>query len=96
MKIQLLDLARQDLVDGFRFYEGRAPGLGDYFLDSVFADIDSLQLHAGVHAVVLGYHRLLTKRFPYAVYYRVAEDVVRVYAILDCRRDPTRTTERLT
>jgi len=34
------------------------------------------------------YHRLLSKRFPFAVYYRVENDTVLVYAVLDCRRNP--------
>ena len=32
MKVQILDEARQDLVDGFRFYESQSENLGDYFL----------------------------------------------------------------
>ena len=32
MKVQILDEAEQDLVDGFRFYEAQSRGLGDYFL----------------------------------------------------------------
>lgn len=70
-------------------------GLGDYFLDSVFADIESLQLYAGVHSVHFGYHRLLTKRFPFAVYYRQEDQTVQVWAVLDCRRDPAVTISRL-
>jgi hypothetical protein len=71
MKIEILGEAQQDLVDGSRFYESQSPGLGEYFLDSLFSDIDSLQIYAGIHALHFGYHRLLSKRFPYAVYYRV-------------------------
>ena len=96
MKIQILDEAKEDLVDGFRFYESQSPGLGDYFLDSLFSDIDSLQIYAGIHSVHWGYHRLLAKRFPYAVYYRVAEKATRVYAVLDCRRNPAWIRDRLT
>ncbi|HUS90443.1 MAG TPA: type II toxin-antitoxin system RelE/ParE family toxin [Phycisphaerae bacterium] len=96
MKIELLDEAEQDLVDGSRFYEVQSAGLGDYFLDSLLADIGSLHIHAGIHAQHFGYHRLLAKRFPFAVYYRVAGDVVRVYAILDCRRNPAWIRDRLT
>jgi len=87
MKIQLLDAAEQDLIEGYHFYESQSPGLGDYFLDSLFSDIDSLQLYAGIHARYFGYHRLLSKRFPFAIYYRV-DDTVKIYAILDCRRNP--------
>ena len=44
MKIIILPSARDDLADGFDFYERPRAGLGDYFLDSLFSDIDSLQL----------------------------------------------------
>ena len=42
-----------------------------------------------------GDHRLLAKRFPFAIYYRIQNEVVRVYAILDCRRDPAWIHDRL-
>ena len=95
MKVQILDEAEQDIVDGFCFYEAKDKGLGDYFLDSIFSDIDSLQLYAGIHARHFGYHRLLSKRFPFAIYYRVAGKIVRIHAVFDCRRDPARVEERL-
>ena len=88
MRIQVLDEAEQDMIDGFRFYEAQDQGLGDYFLDSLSSDIDSLHLYAGIHPKYFGYHRLLSQRFPFAVYYRIVNKVVRVHAVLDCRRDP--------
>lgn len=96
MNIQILDEAEQDLVDGFQFYDLQEEELGDYFLDSLFADIDSLHLYAGVHSVHFGYHRLLSKRFPFAVYYRFEGETVNVCAVLDCRQDPTKIEARLT
>ena len=95
MRIEILDEAEKDLVDGFAFYERQSKGLGDYFLDSIFSDVESLHLYAGIHALHFGYHRLLAKRFPFAIYYRVQNDVVRVYAILDCRRNPAWIRDRL-
>ncbi len=88
MKVQVLDEATADLADGYRFYERQVEGLGEYFLDTLWSDIQSLRLSGGIHAVHNGYHRLLSRRFPYAVYYRVESEVARVCAILDCRRDP--------
>jgi len=96
MTIRILDEAEQDLIDGFRFYDTREPGLGDYFLDSLFSDIDSLHLYAGIHSVRFGYHRPLSKRFPFAVYYKVEKDDANVWAILDCRQDPKKIVDRLT
>jgi hypothetical protein len=65
MKFAILPSARDDLADGFGFYERQQEGLGGYFLESLFSDIDSLQLYAGLHAKVFGFHRLLSKRFPH-------------------------------
>ncbi|MDP9292255.1 MAG: type II toxin-antitoxin system RelE/ParE family toxin, partial [Verrucomicrobiota bacterium] len=77
MRIRILESACNDLAEGRRFYERQGKGLGEYFLDSLFSDIDSLALHAGVHRKVFGFHRTLSKRFPWAVYYRFdAEDTV--------------------
>ncbi len=95
MRIELLDSAEKDLLDGFKFYENLSKGLGDYFLDSLFSDIESLYLYAGIHASHFGYHRLLSKRFPFAIYYRVLKDIIRVYAILDCRQNPAWVRDRL-
>lgn len=49
MKIKILKSANQDLVDGYYFYEKQAEGLGGIFLDSLFSDIDSLKIYAGLH-----------------------------------------------
>ena len=57
MKIEILDEVHEDLILGFRFYESQEPGLGAYFLDCLFSDIDSLLVFAGIHAVTYAYHR---------------------------------------
>lgn len=89
MKLRILDAASRDLIEGFNFYEKQQAGLGAYFIDSLFSDIDSLQLYAGIHEVYFGlYHRALSKRFPFAIYYQMKEHEVLVCAVLDCRRNP--------
>ena len=95
MKIRILDEAEQDLIDRVLFYEAQDPGLGDYFLDSLSADIDSLQLFGGIHPIRLGYYFLLASRFPYAIYYKIVKRAVHVEAVLDCRRDPAWIENRL-
>ena len=95
MKIQILDKALGDLIHGFQFHEAREPDLGGYFLDYLFADIDSLLIYAGIHPLVFTHHRCLSKRFPFAIYYDVNGDIARVQAVLDCRRNPSWTRTRL-
>jgi hypothetical protein len=94
--IEILDQAELDLLDGFHFYEDQEAGLGAYFLTNLFSDIESLRLYGGIHRKVLnGYHRLLSKRFPFAVYYKIRQETVFIYAILDCRKDPAWIRRRL-
>ncbi len=95
MKIKIISAAENDLEEGYHFYDMREPGLGSYFLDSLYSDIDSLAYFGGMHRMVFGHHRQLSKRFPFAVYYRVIDDMVVVFAVLDCRRNPSWTRERL-
>lgn len=40
MKIRILPSANQDLIGGYWFYEKQSEGLGSYFLNSLFSDID--------------------------------------------------------
>lgn len=66
MKIRILQSAQADLKEGYVFYESQAEGIGRYFLDSIFSDIDSLKLFAGIHQEYFRrYYRLLSKRFPF-------------------------------
>ena len=89
MKIKILDLAKFDLLDGFHFYEEQQSGLGSYFLNSIYSDIESLRLYAGIHLKPhKNHHRLLSKRFPFAIYYDVSADTIFVRAVVDCRRNP--------
>ena len=88
MKISIQPSAMADLRGGFRFYEKQQTGLGGYFLDSLYSDIDSLLLYAGIHSQHFGKYRLLSDRFPYAIYYEIREKLIMVRAVLDLRRDP--------
>lgn len=95
MRIQLLADAEADLRRAAEFYEAQQQGLGPVFLDSVLADIELLKHNAGIHVRYFGFHRLLTRRFPYAVYYAIESEMIRVYAVLDCRQSPLATQYRL-
>lgn len=95
MRVELRVEARHDLVEGALFYEQQREGLGNYFTNCLFKDLDRLESEAGIHAMVYGLHRKLSKKFPFAIYYRVEKPVIDVVAILDCRRDPDAIAEHL-
>jgi plasmid stabilization system protein ParE len=95
MRITILDAAERDLEEGYSFYEKQSSNLGSYFLDSLYSDIDSLTFFAGIHIKKFGYYRLLSKKFPFAIYYNIIGDEVLISAVLDCRRDPIVIKNRL-
>ena len=96
MRVKILRSATDDLVEGYRFYEQCSSGVGAYFIDSLYSDIDSLVITAGMHRKVFGdYHQMLSKRFPFAVYYRISGNIARVYAVIDCRKHPAWIRQRL-
>ena len=87
MKIQILDEAEADLNDGWSFYERQEQGVGNYFWDTLLSDIESLIIHAGVHAKKHGYFRMTSKRFPYSIYYDIKGETIYIVAVLPERRN---------
>lgn len=85
--IVLADAAR-DLELGRNFYDAQQLGIGDYFVDSLLSDLESLRLFHGIHSNHFGFQRMLASRFPFGIYYEETETEVRVFAVLDLRRDP--------
>ncbi|MEA1926743.1 MAG: type II toxin-antitoxin system RelE/ParE family toxin [Candidatus Auribacterota bacterium] len=91
MKIRLLFVLKEvseDLEDGKKFYDEREPGIGDYFFNCILSDIESLKIYGGIHPRYYGFYRMLSNRFPFAIYYSLVKDIVIVAAVLDMRREP--------
>ncbi|HHL30965.1 MAG TPA: type II toxin-antitoxin system RelE/ParE family toxin [Oceanospirillales bacterium] len=96
MKIKLHASAKKDLIEGFHFYENQQKSIGYYFLDSLYSDLESLTITAGIHQIYYKiYFRMLSKRFPFAIYYKITDKIINVTAILDCRRKPAWIRNRL-
>jgi hypothetical protein len=82
MKIQILDHAKGDLIQGYRFHEALEAGLGGHFLEHLFADIESLADFDEPHPKPCRhFHRAISKRFPFALFYTVEDGVVKVQAV---------------
>ena len=89
MPVVVLQSAKDDLRDGYLFYERQGGSyLGNYFLAILQSDLTSLALYAGIHNKRFGFYRALSRRFPYSIYYDIEDGDARVYGVLDNRRDP--------
>jgi len=54
VRVTILSPVLQDLAEGYSFYQSKEEGLGHYFLDSLYSDIDSLHFYAGIHPKYFG------------------------------------------
>jgi plasmid stabilization system protein ParE len=89
MRIRISEDAFADLDEGFWFYEEQETGIGDYFATTLRAEIEELRITGGIHRQVYrDYHRVLSRVFPYAIFYTLSQDEVVVWGVIDCRREP--------
>ena len=96
MNIVITVSAAGDIADGYQFYEEKEKGLGSYFEASIFSDLRSLHLYAGIHQSSFArYYRKVCSTFPFEIFYRIEDNTVIVYAVLDLRRDPDWISQRL-
>lgn len=88
--------AEQDIAETYAWYEARRVGLGEEFLSSVDACLESIrrtpQMCVAVHE---SYRRALVRRFPYAIFYEHVEGKVIVYCVFHTSRDPGKWRQRL-
>ncbi len=95
-EVTVLEQAGWDIEEGRAFYAANGQHIGDYFFDSIISDIESLYFYAGIHAKHFGLYRMLSKRFPFAIYYDVVDSTAMVIAVLDTRRNPAWIQKKLT
>jgi plasmid stabilization system protein ParE len=83
--------AEADAHDAQLWYESQRTGLGDELLEEIRHAVRVLEEHPDRRPIYYrGFRRLLTRRFPYKLFYRVEGDCVIVFRILHAKRDHRR------
>jgi plasmid stabilization system protein ParE len=96
VELILIPEAELDLVEAYAWYEKRRAGLGEEFLSSVDARLESIRRQPELYALVHeAYRRALIRRFPFAIFYEYSEAEVVVYAVFHTSRDPEKWRQRL-
>ena len=81
--------AEEDLADAKAWYERQRAGLGTRFVLSVEAALDHIgRTPQAASEVLPGVRRVVVRRFPYGVIYRVDPDQIAVIAVYHNKRDP--------
>jgi plasmid stabilization system protein ParE len=81
--------ARRELYEAYQWYEDKRAGLGEELLLVVDAAIEQIRRAPDAFPVVhRNVRRVLTKRFPYGIFYVVEPERIVVLAVFHGRRDP--------
>jgi toxin ParE1/3/4 len=88
-EIVVHESADEELIAAAVFYESREIGLGEEFLQELSQNFDRIRAHPFSYSIRFDeYRRFLMSRFPYAVVYRIEDQIVLVYAVAHLRRRP--------
>jgi len=81
--------AEAELIEAAQFYERRVPTLGVQFLDAAESSIRVIEDAPDRWSIIEGDVRhYLMPRFPYAIYYRLLADQIRILAFKHHSRHP--------
>jgi len=87
--------AERDMAEAYDWYERQRPGLGEDFLLRVEAGLDSIRNDPHLCAnIYLHVKRKLIRRFPYGLFYVIAEERVSVLAVMHAKRHPRHWLDR--
>ena len=89
-RVQVRSRANVDIKDAAAWYEAELDGLGSNFLGEVRAALRGLTHSPHRYAEIApGVRRVLIRRFPYSVYFRILDYDVIVLAVLHERSSAT-------
>lgn len=94
LRVRVEKAAAHELSAAIDWYDAQRPGLGDDLLDQVHAAVHGVAESPAVGLPVpgcppeLGVRRVLVRRFPYAIVYRVAGEELQIVAFAHSKRKP--------
>ena len=96
MKVRFLTLAQQELDDATAWYNERAEGLGQEFLDELDRTVRrTISFPRSCPEIEAGIRRCLIARFPYGLIYGIDDDTIVVVAVAHLHRRPAYWIDRI-
>jgi len=81
--------AEQDIKGAFGWYEDRVSGLGLEFMRCIDVAMAQINRSPETHPIIYkNIRRILTRRFPFGIFYILLQEKIVVLAVLHARRDP--------
>lgn len=89
LPIRIRDEAQQDIKNAAHWYENQLSCLGQHFLDEVLNGLERITKHPYLYPQVLGeIRRILIRRFPFGIFYRVESTQIVIIAVMHSSRRP--------
>jgi plasmid stabilization system protein ParE len=93
--VRIRETAQRDIDEAARWYESQHLGLGNAFLDELLTTSTRIsEAPLAFPEVGRSARRAMLRRFPFAIYYRLATDSAVVIAVMHGSRDPRRWRQR--
>jgi hypothetical protein len=87
--LEILESARDNVVEAFLYYEGKQPGLGERFLDCWEKQLKALQLEPNLFQKrYKDFRQVLIKPYPYHIIYEIDNTVIVIYKVIYAGRHP--------
>ncbi|MDR3695526.1 type II toxin-antitoxin system RelE/ParE family toxin [Mucilaginibacter sp.] len=88
--VDLLFKARQEIFDGWKWYEKEPKGLGDRFEDEVFRKIALIAANPLHYPLKKGAREAVTETFPYLIIYKINESrkLIMILSVFHTSRHP--------
>jgi hypothetical protein len=96
-EIVFLPAVDTDFLEGSQYYEALSPGTGGTRFERAFRQaLQRIEAGLTTHAMAFGqFHRTFLPRFPYTIYYKLAESRAVIIALLYARPDPEKIEQTL-
>lgn len=95
MTLRLGPEVQDDISGAARWYESRETALGTVLIEEIDAAFGRIEANPAQYPISYrGLRRALVRRFPYAIYFKHAQDDILIVAVLHQRRDRQLIDER--
>ena len=90
-KLILRQEAERDLVEAYKWYEEKVPGLGSNFMAVIELTLESIQENPVQFPVIYrNVRRALMRRFPYGIFYFLEGERIVVLGVMHTARNPAK------
>jgi plasmid stabilization system protein ParE len=94
-RLIIIPQAEEDIKQAAFWYQMEKEGLGSDFLAALSEQLQLIEQHPYQYAVrYKDLRAALLHKFPYLIYYRIAEQTIRVLAVLHIKRNPGTANKR--